>query len=159
MGSSTEALVHISFNRETFDTIYKVEDYIEERNDEIETAKKTLSQLAWTTEPRKFCEEEESPEMYIKHNLEWALEQLEEAAVERYKAQLVYDAWRHMHHENGGALYFEGGFDAGQRLWGDFIVCVNADGSNAYPNNQIHTNSYNKMIDAYERRKAFTTTD
>ena len=153
MGWSTEALVHIKFNRETFDTLDKVKDYIENQNNNLTLARDTLSQLAWMTEPKKFCGEDEMPEFYIKNNLQWALEQLEEAAIEKYKAELVKDAWEYMHHENGGCLDTEEIFDELQRLWGDFLVMVNQDGSNAYPNDPTRTCSYNKMIEDYERRK------
>lgn len=153
MGCSTDALVHIRFSGETFDSLSDVEEYIDERKDEISRARDTLSQLAWMTEPKKFCEKEESPEFYIKNNLDWALDQLEEAAIEKYKAQLVKNAWDHMHHENGGCLDTEESFDELQRLWGDFLVMVKQDGSNRYPDDKMHTDSYNRMIEMYERHK------
>ena len=145
MGWSTDALVKISFSRETFDTKGKVEDYIENQEHTIEMCTNTLKQLAWMTEPKKFCEEEESPEFYIKNNLEWALEELEKAIENRYKAMRVLEAWDYMHHESGCALYEKSMKDK-QRIWGDFIPTCNVDGSNPFPDDREATRLYNKKM-------------
>lgn len=145
MGWSTDALVKISFNRETFDAKYKVENYIEEREHTIQMCINTLTQLAWMTEPKKFCEEDESPEFYIKNNLSWALEELQQAVEEKYKAERVLEAWDYMHHKSGCALYAKS-LSKMQRIDGDFIPVCNEDGSNPLPDNKEATRLYNKKM-------------
>ena len=122
MGWQTDALIHVEFNRETFNSKCDVERYIEDRTAEIETAKKTLHQLAFMTEPQKFIEKDTDPLWWIQHQLEDAIETIEIASYQVGIAHDVLDGWDDMHTESGLAKHTEWeDFDAMRRIGGDFV--------------------------------------
>jgi len=56
------------------------------------------------TEPKKFCEEEESPECYVDNRLRNAIETIEESTINIYKLQLLLDNWDICHNSEGKAI-------------------------------------------------------
>lgn len=135
MSWSTEALVHISFSRETYDTLYKVQSDIEECEQMIETAKNHLRDLAIMTEPNKFMEKgaECSPLGWVQVEFREWVEILEEETVKLFKLRCLEDAWNKMHID-GRAIYHKGNFDDAQRIWGDYLDECWPDGSKKYVN-------------------------
>lgn len=148
MGWATEALVTVYFNRETFDTRAKLENYIEERKAEIETAKKHLHSLAVMTEPQKFCGEGNDPMSWVEDEFDEWMELLEEATIKHDEALLVLDGWDDMHHPETGVAYDipEGSdLDEMRRIRGDFIAACQEDGSCAHPDDPYYKELYDQQ--------------
>lgn len=104
MGFGTTLYTDIYFNRETFNSRHQVESALEDAKDRIEWAKKELTKLAFMTEPKKFCGEDESPESYLKETLADAVEELMDAATEEYKLVKLLDDWNETHDSEGKAI-------------------------------------------------------
>ena len=153
MGWQTDALIHVFFNRETFDSENAIQEYIDEQKENIRLAKDTLNHLAFMTEPKKFCGEEEDPTYYIKNELEYAIETLENSSVELSNALAVLRGWKYSHAENGGAIYIpdDTSMEKMQRIAGDFICAVNPDGSNAFPDDEMNTNMWERLEESHKR--------
>lgn len=157
MSIVTEALVTVTFNHETFDSEAAVREYIEDKKEEIKRAEETLRNLAFMTEPKKWCDEEETPTGYIQRELDYAIETLRISSVQLSNAYAVLHGWKYMHHENGGAYISDKNsrdvtLDELQRIDGDYICMVNPDGSNAYPDDEVNTSMYDNMIKSYQNR-------
>ena len=130
MGWCTDALIHVEFNRTTFNTKYDVESYIDDKKEELEIAQKTLQQLAFMTEPKKFCDEDADPTWWIQHELDEALETIETNSYLIGIAQSVLEGWDKSHHENGMAYDLpQDQFDQSQRVNGDFVKTCDKDGN------------------------------
>lgn len=126
MGWSTDLLVNVSFNKKTYDSIYEVEDDLEELNNSIKYNKEELRDLALMTEPEKMFKSdgEDDSTIYdtIKQRVRDCLEILEEDIAERTRLQLLYDNWNACHDKETGlaipwpdnikydAAYLEGSF-------------------------------------------------
>lgn len=129
MGWQTDALIHVSFPRETFDSLDSVKEFKENRKREIETARKTIQQLSIMTEPKKFCPEDVDPACWIQEQVDMALEIIEVNSYWVGLAGHVIRAWDDMHHENGLAYHLdEDSFDCMQRINGDYVTTCNGDG-------------------------------
>ncbi|MCH5167828.1 MAG: hypothetical protein J1F35_08115 [Erysipelotrichales bacterium] len=138
MSTYTNALIHVWFSNETFDKKYKVEDFIRERNEDIESAKEIIQRLVWMTEPKKFCDDDESPEYYVSNNLKYALEELEKNCIDKYLAEKILEGWDYTHNENGEAIgEKDQDMDEMQRISGDFIKLVDKDGNSIYDENDF----------------------
>lgn len=107
MSWSTELYTSISFNRKTYDALYVIEDDIEEYENLIRLAEKELTELAFITEPQKFCDEEQSPENYVRQKLENALEILEENLPLLSDLQRLRDAWDKATYMESGKVCFK----------------------------------------------------
>lgn len=130
MAWSTDALIHVSFNRQTFNCRADVESFIEDKEFEIESAKKTLLQLALMTEPKKFCDEDADPLWWIQHQVDDAIEIIEINSYLIGIAQRVLAGWDESHHENGMAYDLPWDkFDKMQRVRGDFVKTCDKDGN------------------------------
>ena len=129
MGWSTTALVNVEFNRCTFNSKSDVQQFIDDHREQLERAKKTLTQLAFMTEPAKFCQDED-PSAWIQNQLEDALETIEYSGYWIGVARDVLNGWEYSHHENGLAysLDYED-FDKLQRVGGDFVKICDAEGN------------------------------
>lgn len=138
MSTYTNALIHVWFNRQTFDTKEAVKDFIQECRENIESAENDLRKLAWMTEPKKFCGEDEDPEYYIENKLNYALEEFSKNTIDKYIAMKILDAWDYMHNENGDAIgERDQDMDKMQRISGDFIKVVDKDGIPIYDENDF----------------------
>lgn len=81
----------ISFDRVTYDTKYKVEEALSEVNDSIKKYESDLKNLIFITEPKKFCEEEESPLYWLSNEADNILTELKRLYIERFKLNLLFD--------------------------------------------------------------------
>lgn len=130
MAWSTDALIHVSFNRQTFNCRADVESFIEDKEFEVESAKKTLLQLALMTEPKKFCDEDADPLWWVQHQVDDAIETIEINSYLIGIAQRVLDGWDKSHHENGMAYDLPWDkFDEMQRVRGDYVKACDKDGN------------------------------
>ena len=145
MGWSTDALIEVSFNRQTFNSKWDVENYIEDKEREIETAKKTIRQLAFMTEPKKFCEEDADPAWWIQNQIDDAIETIEDNSYLIGIARRVLDGWNYSHHENGMAYEFNGQFLEQQRVWGDFVKTCDKDGKSSDHNYDQQENEHPQL--------------
>ena len=59
MGWQTDLFCNITFNRETYNNLYEVEDRISELEGYVNTCKKEIRNLAIMTEPEKFYNKED----------------------------------------------------------------------------------------------------
>ena len=133
MSTYTNALIHVWLKNQTFNTRGDVEDYIEEQESYLENAKKTLYKLAWMTEPKKFCEDDENPEIYIENNLRYAIDEIENVSVNIFIANKILDSWDYTHNSDGLAIGDKGqSFDKQQRISGDFIKTVDENGNEIF---------------------------
>ena len=105
MSWSTELFCNVSYNRETFNSKYEVEDKISELDKNIESCKKTIRDMALMTEPSKFISNDENPYYFVIEQVEDNLELLEEYTIERWKLSLLLENWDNCHNEEGLAIY------------------------------------------------------
>lgn len=124
MSWSTELFCNLSFNRETFNSKFEVEDKIKELDECINTCKKELRDMALMTEPSKFMgkEDESNPYLFVTSKVEDSLELLEEYTIERYKLCVLLENWDNCHNEEGLAIYPPDGINWDTAyLHGDFV--------------------------------------
>lgn len=124
MSWSTELFCNLSFNRETFNSKFEVEDKIKELDECINTCKKELRDMALMTEPSKFMgkEDESDPYLFVTSKVEDSLELLEEYTIERYKLCVLLENWENCHNEEGLAIYPPDGINWDTAyLHGDFV--------------------------------------
>ena len=132
MSWGTELFCNISFNRETFNSRYEVEDKISELDKCIETCKSEIRDMALMTEPSKFMDKDNNftPYYFVTQSVKNNLELLEEYIIERYKLITLLDNWGNCHNKERLAIYPPEGFDWDTAfLHGDFVR------STKYPNN------------------------
>lgn len=106
MGWSTDLFCNITFNKETYNYLYEVENRIEDLQKCIAVCKEELRDLAIMTEPNKFFDSEENDSIYgaVSQRVTDNLEILEEYIVELYKLYLLKDNWKECHNEEGLAI-------------------------------------------------------
>lgn len=124
MSWSTELFCNISYNRETFNSKYEVEDKLNTVNRYINDCKKVLRDLAIMTEPNKFFNDNPDSDPYnqITINFEDTIELLEEYYIEKYKLLLLLDNWENCHNKEGLAIYPPDNIDWNTAyLHGDFV--------------------------------------
>lgn len=124
MSWSTELFCNISYNRETFNSKYEVEDKLNTVNRYINDCKKVLRDLAIMTEPNKFFNDNPDSDPYnqITINFEDTIELLEEYYIEKYKLLLLLDNWENCHNKEGLAIYPPNNIDWNTAyLHGDFV--------------------------------------
>lgn len=124
MSWSTELFCNISYNRETFNSKYEVEDKLNTVNKYINDCKKVLRDLAIMTEPNKFFNDNPDSDPYnqITINFEDTIELLEEYYIEKYKLLLLLDNWENCHNKEGLAIYPPDNIDWNTAyLHGDFV--------------------------------------
>ena len=124
MAWSTELFCNISYNRETFNSKYEVEDKLNTVNKYINDCKKVLRDLAIMTEPNKFFNDNPDSDPYnqITINFEDTIELLEEYYIEKYKLLLLLDNWENCHNKEGLAIYPPDNIDWNTAyLHGDFV--------------------------------------
>jgi hypothetical protein len=104
MSWQTDLFCNITFYRETFNSKYEVEDKIDEYNTYLEMAKNRIRNLAYITEPNKFCPSESDPLIWISNELRDCFESIDEYNVELYKLRLLLDNWDKCHTDEGLAI-------------------------------------------------------
>lgn len=127
MGWQTDLFCNITFDRETYNNLYEVEDRISELERYVNTCKKEIRNLAIMTEPEKFYNKEDynSPYDFVNKTVEDNLELIEEYSVELYKLYMLRDCWDKCHNDKGLAISPPKGINWDSAyLDGDFIKTV-----------------------------------
>lgn len=132
MGWGTYLVTPMYFSKETYRTKYEVEIALKNARDKINDYKNRLKNLAFMTEPKKFCPEDTySPLNWIEDELSEIFEELEWAYTDEYKLSVLYEAWDRCHDDKGNAIVP----DKPLKVWdmdfcgGDFISEVYPDGT------------------------------
>ena len=99
MGYEVHVLAPLSFYNETLKTKYDVKEKIEECQKGREDAIKGLYKLSYMTDPRPFMDKDYdgSPEQWIDERAEAIIHDLEVAAVDLYKYNLLLEMWGEYH--------------------------------------------------------------
>jgi hypothetical protein len=126
MSHSTELFCNISFNRETYDTLHKVEDAIADYEHTINLAIADLKNFALMTEPEKFCPEGSDVLQWIKDSIEDNINIIQDLSVDIYKLTQLRENWKHCHNKDGKAIEFPGNWTYAY-LQGDYIDSVKDD--------------------------------
>lgn len=105
MSYSTELFCNISFNKETFNTKYEVQNRIDELERIIKYIKEYIKNMVMITEPKKFIDDEYDPIVYLTNECERQFEELEEYTIELYKLGILLNEWDNCHNEEGLAIY------------------------------------------------------
>lgn len=119
MSWSTYLLTQIEFPRKSYTSLTQVFDDMDEAQKQIKFAKDTLQNLAFITEPQKFCGEEDDPMMWLKRELENAMEMYEESLIELENLRTLAVAWKNIKRE--GDQFAPPPFEEESYLYGDFI--------------------------------------
>lgn len=106
MGWATDLYCNITFNRKTYNTIYEVQNDIDELKEQIRICKNELQSLVYITEPEKFYDKSSytSPMDWINTSFQENMEALEEYYIELYKLELLEENWNHCHTKEGLAI-------------------------------------------------------
>ena len=125
MGWSTELFCNITFNRDTFNTKFEVQNKIDETKTYLQNAKDHLRDLLMMTEPGKFCPENYDPLIWMRNEFQDSIEEIEDYSVELYKLNLLLTNWDACHNDSGLAINHPDGIDWNTAfLDGDFIRTV-----------------------------------
>ena len=104
MGWSTELFCNITFNKETYNSKYDVQQKIEDLEKMIQICKDNIRDLIMMTEPNKFCPENYDAYIWVSNEYRDNIDLLEEYNVELYKLNLLLDNWETCHNEEGLAI-------------------------------------------------------
>lgn len=125
MGWSTELFCNITFNRDTFNTKFEVQNKIDETKTYLQNAKDHLRDLLMMTEPGKFCPENYDPLIWMRNEFQDSMEEIEDYSVELYKLNLLLTNWDACHNDSGLAINHPDGINWNTAfLDGDFIRTV-----------------------------------
>lgn len=124
MGFGTTLYTDIYFNRETYNSLYEVEDELEQTNNLIKILEKDIESLTLITEPKKFCSEEDDPICFLQNRVRESLHELNELYINRYKLTLLKDEWDKCHNDEGLAIPAPREVRYKSFLSGDFIHSV-----------------------------------
>ena len=97
MGWETNLMVHLRYNRKSYQSKYEVERDLEDVNDMIKYHSNKLYSLAMMTEPKKFMEEDADPLQWISNEVRDSLEELEEYYIDKYKLEMLIEYWDKCH--------------------------------------------------------------
>ena len=110
MGWSTELFCNISFNRETYNSLYEVEKDIDECKSMIQFYIDKLRTLAVMTEPQKVlnCKDSEgfdlNPIDVINTEFDSIMEELDDYKFKLFKLEYLRDNWEYCHNKEGLAI-------------------------------------------------------
>lgn len=123
MGFGTYIQAPLYYSRATFKTLSDVRKLIGEKENIINECEKRLTQLAYMTEPNKFCGDS-SPECYINETLSDIFESYQDAI---HSLALLYhfeNNWEDCHNKDGSPIVppdRENGDYPQSYIYGDFI--------------------------------------
>ena len=123
MGWETNLMVHLRYNRKSYQSKYEVERDLEDVNDMIKYHSNKLQSLAMMTEPKKFMEEDADPLQWVSNEVRESLEELEEYYIDKYKLEMLLEYWDKCHTKEDEPIHApEGiGWDDAY-IDGDFIL-------------------------------------
>lgn len=106
MGWSTSLFCNVEFNRETYNSLYEVQDKLDEVNKGIKSCESTLRDLVVCQNPSIFVDKDsqDSPYWTMIRTFEENMELLEEYYIEKYKLLLLIDNWDNCHNKEGLAI-------------------------------------------------------
>lgn len=106
MGWSTELFCNITFNRETFNSKYEVEDKIKELDECIKVSANTIRDLVIMTEPDKMFKATEETDTYsaLINEYETQMGLLEDYIIEKHMLSILLDKWDECHNKDGLAI-------------------------------------------------------
>ena len=139
MGWNTDLFCNISFNKKTYNSLYDVENEIDELKNAIKNAKDAIRDAVLMTEPDKMYDKEaySSPYEYLKDIYETNMEVLEEYMYDLFKLEYLRDNWNKCHDSSTGLaidppddVQWDSAF-----LSGDFIRTLK------YPNDESNFNA------------------
>lgn len=102
MGWATYLTTDIKFNRQTYNSLYEVEEAIDEVREQIKFVKENLLMIAATTDMKSLCENDEDPIYATRSRVNDLLESYEEATIDLYKLELLKEAWADSHEPSTG---------------------------------------------------------
>lgn len=84
---------------------YGLEEFIEEKKQDIKRIEQKILRNFFITEPLKFCDTDQDPEMKLQRDFDDIFEDSEYSLrslyTDLYKAELILEHWDEMHFENG----------------------------------------------------------
>lgn len=106
MGWSTDLFCNINFHKETYNSLYEVEEKIDEYHHLIDICKSTLRKLAYMTEFDKFYNKDDynNADDYLSRELHDSLDELEDYYHELFKLEYLRDNWDACHNKEGLAI-------------------------------------------------------
>lgn len=119
MSWSTELYCNISFNRETFNNKYEVEESLSSIKEDIASYEEELKALVYMTEPQKFYKVEDNMYYELRSRVNELLELLSDSYIQEYKLNLLLYNWDKCHDKDGLAIAPPDNLKA--YLWGDFV--------------------------------------
>ena len=128
MGWETDLVTSISFNRETYQTKYQVEQDLKDVNKSIQDIKGYISDFATMTEPAKFMPKDEdddlSPYEWVQQTLKALFEELDSYYYDKFKLEILLDDWDKCHTKKGKPIIPKG--QIRKILYGD-IAYIDGD--------------------------------
>lgn len=110
MGWSTDLFCNISFNKKTYNSLYEVENDIEECKSMIQLYTDKLRSYALMTDPRKMlnCEDCEGnpidPIDFINTEFNRIIEEMDDYKHDLFKLEYLSDNWSACHNDKGLAI-------------------------------------------------------
>ena len=105
MGWGTYLITPIYFSKETYRCKYDVERELTDTRERISRYRERLKNLAFMTEPQKFCPSDcGSVMVWIEDELDEIFSELDIEYTKEYKLSLLLDAWDDCHDEKGNAI-------------------------------------------------------
>lgn len=104
MGFQTDLFTTLTFNHQTFNSRYDVNDELNETEKLIKYYENKLYSIGVMTEPKKYCDDDDDPIAFINSEINDSLKELDDLYVERFKLQLVLETWNQSHDEDGFAI-------------------------------------------------------
>lgn len=102
MGWATYLTTTIEFNRATYNSLYEVEDDIQEAKEDIKRCREELLMIAAVSDIKSLCEDDEDPIYTIRNRVDEILECYDNACVELYKLTELKEAWEESHDPSTG---------------------------------------------------------
>lgn len=106
MGWATYLTTRITYNRKTYNSIYDVQNDLDDTNKLIEYLEQKLRKYVIMTEPAKWfnTKDIEGDNLFdtINNNVDNIIEELEESYIERYKLNLLIEQWDNCHDKETG---------------------------------------------------------
>ncbi len=105
MGWETRLTTTITFNRKTYDNIGEVQKDLSDVKDMIKYYRNKLLSLVMITEPKKFCEKDQDPMMWLQNEAEECIDELDSLFTEEYKLYQLKNDWDTCHTKEGDPIH------------------------------------------------------
>jgi hypothetical protein len=119
MGWETTLYTYISFNRETYDSLEKVNQDIDDLETEVKSLKEQLNGLVLITEPKKYCDDEDDPMYWMQRKCRDIIELIEEYNSKLTLLYILKNRWNECHDMKGSPKLPPK--DIGSYIDGDYI--------------------------------------